>query len=267
MVDRHREDAILAERPIELTKELNRVALVTGASRGLGAAMARELARDGWSIAVNYAHDDTGARQVVDSIPRNLGQAIPVRFDVTDEDAVRQGIAHIAETLGPVELIVNNATGPQPVLPIEKQTWNDHLDQLRFFVKAPLLLLQAVLPDWRKRKVGRLINIGSEVVDIGDPYFGHYVAAKSAMVGLTRSWARELGADGITVNLVAPGWIPVERHHGGNPQDIEAYRQLVALKKMGRPQDVAATVVFLASPRADFITGQTIAVNGGRTLV
>jgi 3-oxoacyl-[acyl-carrier protein] reductase len=256
----------LTKRPIEIAMEPNRVALVTGASRGLGATIARELARVGWSVAVNYAHDDDGARHVVDSITRTQGHAIPSRFDVTDEEAVKRGIADIADKSGPVELIVNNATGRQPVLPIEQQTWNDHLDQLRFFVKAPLLLLQAVLSDWRERRVGRVINIGSEVVDIGDPQFGHYVAAKSALVGLTRSWARELGRDGITVNLVAPGWIPVERHRGGDPQALEDYRALVPLKRVGTPEDVASMVVFLASQRADFITGQTFAVNGGRTL-
>ena len=256
----------MAKKPFEFVKESNRVALVTGASRGLGAAIAQELARVGWSVAVNYAHDDDGAGRVVDAICGSQGLAILSRFDVTDEEAVREGIANIASTLGPVELIVNNATGPQPTLPIEVQTWNDHLDQLLFFVKAPLLLLQAVLSDWRKRKVGRVINIGSEVVNLGDPQFGHYVAAKSAMVGLTRSWALELGKDGINVNLVAPGWIPVERHRGVSSHSLEQYRQSVALHKIGKPEDVAAMVVFLASQRANFITGQTFAVNGGRTL-
>lgn len=243
-----------------------RVALVTGASRGLGAAIARSLAAAGWPVAVNYAHDDRSAGGVVEAIDRAGGTAKAFRFDVTDATAVGRGLAEIGHGLGPVELIVNNATGPQPLIPIEEQSWDDHLDQLRFFVKAPLLLLQAVLPDWRTRGVGRVINIGSEVVDIGNPIFGHYVAAKAAMVGLTRSWARELGRDGITVNLLAPGFIPVERHAEVPDEDLEAYCREVPLAHVGVPEDVAGMVVFLASPAADFITGQTIAVNGGRTL-
>lgn len=228
--------------------------------------MARELARAGWSVAVNYAHDDTGAGSVVDAIVENGGRAMPARFDVTDEEAVREGLAKVGETLGPVDLIVNNATGSQPILSIEEQTWDDHLDQLRFFVKAPLILLKTVLADWRRRGVGRIINIGSEVVDIGSPQFGHYVAAKTAMIGLTRSWANELGEDGITVNLIAPGWIPVERHRDADPQSLDRYRAEVPLRRMGIAEDVAALVVFLASQGADFITGQTFSVNGGRTM-
>jgi 3-oxoacyl-[acyl-carrier protein] reductase len=186
-------------------------ALVTGASRGLGAAIAERLAADGWKVVVNYAHDTAGATAVAGRI----GVAAHVsRFDVTDEEAVRRGIADIRENAGPISVVVNNATGPQPMMPIEKQTWDDHLDQLRFFVKAPLLLLHAVLPDLRAAGEGRIINIGSEVADLGNTDFGHYVSAKAAMHGLTRSWARELGPLGITVNTVEPGWIPVERHEG-----------------------------------------------------
>lgn len=241
-------------------------ALVTGASRGLGAAIAKALAAAGWAVAVNYAHDDRGAGGVVDDILSAGGKAAAFKFDVTDKASVRHGVLEIAHKLGPVELIVNNATGPQPMMPIEEQDWDNHLDQLRFFVKAPLLLLQAVLPDWKERHVGRVINIGSEVVDMGNPNFGHYVAAKAAMVGLTRSWATELGPEGINVNLLAPGFIPVERHADVTSDEFEDYRRRVPLARMGIPSEIASTAAFLASPAADFITGQTIAVNGGRTL-
>jgi len=242
-----------------------KVALVTGASRGLGVSIAKTLARDGWAVAVNYARDDANAALCVGEIEAAGGKAELARFDITDEEAVRSGIRRIDTEIGAVDLIVNNATGVQPDLSIMEQTWDDHLGQLVFFVKAPLLLLQAVLPDWRKRKSGRIINIGSEVVDIGNARFGHYVAAKSAMVGLTRSWAQELGPDGITVNLVAPGWIPVERHSDVDQASLEQYRLQVPLGKMGNPDDISAMVAFLASEKASFITGQTFTVNGGRT--
>ena len=243
-----------------------KIALVTGASRGLGAEIARGLAADGWAVAVNYHADTAGAEAVVASIHAAGGRAVAARFDVTDEASVRDGLATIAARLGPVDLIVNNATGPQPMMPIMEQSWEHHLDQLRFFVKAPLLLLQALLPDWRARKAGRVIHIGSEVVDIGNSNFGHYVSAKGAMLGLTRSWASELGPEGICVNLVAPGWIPVERHAGTPEQEYATYRALTPLRRQGSPADVAGMVRFLASPAADFITGQTFSVNGGRTL-
>jgi len=238
-------------------------ALVTGASRGLGAAIAERLAADGWTVVLNYAHDTAGAAAVAERITARGHSARLARFDVTDEDAVRHGVDEILRDAGPIEVVVNNATGPQPEIPLEKQTWQDHLDQLRFFVKAPLLILQAVLPGMRAAGSGRIINIGSEVTDLGNAEFGHYVAAKAAMHGLTRSWARELGPLGITVNTVEPGWIPVERHAGA---DTSEYRAGVLLGRMGEPVDVAEAVAFLASPGARFITGQRLAVNGGKTM-
>jgi 3-oxoacyl-[acyl-carrier protein] reductase len=238
-------------------------ALVTGASRGLGAVIAERLAADGWTVVINYAHDAAGAASVAARITDRGHSAHVARFDVTDEEAVRGGVDEIRTRVAPIEVVVNNATGPQPEIRVEKQTWDDHLDQLRFFVKAPLLILQAVLPDLREAASGTIINIGSEVVDLGNPEFGHYVAAKAAMHGLTRSWARELGPLGITVNTVEPGWIPVERHEG---IDVGDYQAGVPLGHMGLPADVAGTVAFLASPSARFLTGQRIAVNGGKTM-
>jgi len=140
------------------------------------------------------------------------------------------------------------------------------LDQLEYFVKSPLLLLKQVLPGMRKRGFGRIIQIGSEVFDIGNPRFANYVAAKGAQLGLTRSWARELAPTGITVNLVAPGWIPTERHADATRQELDAYTQSVPMKRMGQAQDIAKIVAFLASDAAGFITGQKISVNGGHTL-
>lgn len=241
-----------------------KTALVTGASRGLGADMAAALARAGWGVAVNCKSDSKSAGQIVERIESSGGRSIVAQFDVTDEISTQAGVAQIASRLGPVDLIVNNATGPQPLLPIEEQRWEHYQAQIDFFLKAPLFLLQAVLSDWRKRRTGRIINIGSEVVEIGNPNFAHYVAAKAAMIGLTRSWATELGADGITVNLVAPGFIPVERHADVDRDTRERYRSLVPLSRLGNPKDISGLVVFLASESADFITGQTFTANGGR---
>jgi len=133
-------------------------------------------------------------------------------------------------------------------------------------VKSPLLLLKQVLPGMKQRGFGRIVNIGSEVVELGNPRFANYVSAKAAQLGLTRSWALELASSGITVNLVAPGWIPTERHAAATPAEIAAYTAGVPMKRMGTPEDIARLVAFLASPGAGFITGQKFAVNGANTL-
>lgn len=244
---------------------MSRVALVTGASRGLGSAIAKALARDGWAVAVNYAHDDAGAARTIDAISADGGRAAAAKFDVTKSHAVARGVAAIAAVLGPVDLLVNNATGPQGAAAIMQQSWALYAHHLDYFVKAPLLLLQAALPEWRRRRSGRVINIGSEVVDVGSPFDAHYVAAKAALVGLTRSWASELGPEGITVNLVSPGWTPVERHATADPIELEQHVRKVPLGRMGEPRDVAELVAFVASDRADYITGHNFSVNGGRT--
>ncbi len=244
-----------------------KVALVTGASRGLGAVISTALAADGWAVAINYSRDGDGARRVAETIATAGGTARAFRFSAIDKAQIEAGVAEIAETLGPIDLIVNNATGPQPAMPIMQQSWQTYIDQLEFFLKGPLELLQAVLPDWRRRKSGRIINIGSEVAELGLANVGHYAAAKGAMLSMTRSWACELAPDGITCNLIAPGWIPVERHADVAQEDIDAYLALTPLAHFGVPQDIADAVVFLASDKAGFITGQKLAVNGGRTLL
>ena len=246
-------------------KLTGKVVLVTGASKGLGSAMAKALAKEGAYVAVNYLKDKEAALAVKEEINRHEGQSDIFCFDVTDESAVKHGIQHLIQTKGTLHVVINNATGPQPTIPLEDQKWKDHLDQLIYFVKAPLILLKAALPFMKSQHFGRIINIGSEVVEIGNPEFGHYVAAKAAMLGLTRSWANEIGKFGITVNLIAPGWIPVERHKGMAFSDYEKYLIDLPMARQGTPADIQGLVCFLASEESSFITGQRIAVNGGKT--
>ena len=243
-----------------------RVALVTGASRGLGGEIARKLAANGAALAINYFNSAARAEQLAAAINAEGGRSIAVGGDVRDEAQVAELVARVTQRLGPIDILVVNATGPQPMLPIEQLSWRIMLDQLEFFVKSPMLLAQAVVPGMKQRRRGRIINIGSEVFEKGLPNFSNYVSAKGAQLGLTRSWAMELAEWGITVNHVSPGWIPTERHDDV-PQDAkDGYAARVPLRRMGVPDDVAEAVAFLASDAAAFITGQKLSVNGGNTL-
>ena len=243
-----------------------RVALVTGSSRGLGAVIARRLAGDGFAVAVNGRPGDEQVAAVGRAIRDDGGTAEGFCADVTDEQQVAGLAAAIADRLGPVDVLVLNATGPQPEAAVTDVAWADHLAQLDFFVKSPVLLGRAVLPGMRARRYGRIVHIDSEVAHRPPPGRSAYATAKSAQIGLARSWARELAPFGITVNTVAPGFIPVERH-ADVPDDVKkAYLASVPAGRMGTPGDIAHAVSFLASEGAGFITGQRIVVDGGRSL-
>ena len=248
-------------------KELaGKVALVTGASRGLGAAIARSLGRRGASVAVNTFVSPEKAKAVADEIKAGGGLAEVFKADVRDEGQIDAMLGEIRAKFGPVAILVCNATGPQPFVKLEDLTWQACLDQLEFFVKSPVLLAKAIVPGMKARRFGRIIQIGSEVFEKGVPQFSNYVSAKGAQLGLTRSWANELAEWQITVNLVAPGWIPTERH-AGDPQVMkDAYAAGVPMKRMGDPEDIGEAIAFLASDGAKFITGQRISVNGGNTV-
>jgi len=243
-----------------------RVALITGASRGLGASIARKLGAGGARVAVNYHGSPEKARQVVEQIRQAGGAAEAFKADVRDEEEVAGLVGHVQGRFGPVDILVVNATGPQPFLAVEELTWRACLDQLEFFVKSPVLLVKAVIGGMKERRYGRIINIGSEVFERGVPEFSNYVSAKGAQLGLTRSWARELAPWQITVNLVAPGWIPTERHAEDPQEAKDAYAAAVPMGRMGVPDDVGEAVAYLASEDARFITGQKLSVNGGNTL-
>ena len=216
--------------------------------------------------AVNYFGNPQRAAQVVEKIRQTGAMAEAFRADVRDKAQVDALVEQVRKEFGPIDILVINATGPQPFIKLEDLTWRDCLDMLEFFVKSPLLLAQAVVGSMKERRRGRIIHIGSEVFERGVPEFSNYVSAKGAQLGLTRSWAMELAPWGITVNLVAPGWIPTERH-AGDPQEMkDAYAAAVPMRHMGKPEDVAEAVAYLASDGAGFVTGQKISVNGGNTL-
>jgi 3-oxoacyl-[acyl-carrier protein] reductase len=243
-----------------------RVALVTGSSRGLGSAIARRLARDGLAVAVNDASGGEESRRVVEQIRAGGGVAEAFAADVTDERQVEQLVRAVEAELGAVDVLVVNATGPQPEAPVDEVGWDDHLAQLEFFVKSPMLLGRAVLRGMLARGGGRIVQIDSEVAHRPPPGRSAYATAKSAQIGLTRVWARELAHLGITVNSVAPGFVPVERHADVSETSRRAYVDSVPAGRIGRPEDVAHAVSFFASDAASFITGQRLVVDGGRAV-
>jgi 3-oxoacyl-[acyl-carrier protein] reductase len=225
-----------------------RVALVTGSSRGLGSVIARRLAHDGLAVAVNGRPGDEEVAAIGRAIGADGGTAEGFCADVTDEDQVAGLITAITSRLGPVDVLVLNATGPQPEAVVTDVTWADHLAQLSFFVKSPVLLGRAVLPGMQARRYGRIVQIDSEVAHRPPPGRSAYATAKNAQVGLSRTWARELAPFGITVNTVAPGFVPVERH-ADVPDDVRrAYlasaRARPLLAPLGRipRRDVAGLV-------------------------
>jgi 3-oxoacyl-[acyl-carrier protein] reductase len=248
-----------------------RIALITGGSGWIGGGIARHLAASGAKVAINYYRNTAKAQQVVGDIEQNGGIALALQADILDESSVRAMVNQVRARFGAVDILVNNALDSTvPWAAIEDQTWQHYLGHLEFCVKAPLLLLQAVLPDMKAQGFGRVINIGTEAFDLAPARNAQYVASKGAMLGLTRSWANELGSFGITVNSVAPGWIARDGHgfENGEPGTaLKEYQLDVPMNRVGTPDDIGAAVAFLSSDQAGFITGQKIAVNGGRTLL
>lgn len=246
--------------PIDLS---GRTALVTGAGSGLGAEMARFLGRAGAAVVVNYSRNREGAEQVVADISAEGGKALAVQADVTIDEEVARLFATARVAFGPVTLVVNNAGREERVAHPEQLAWEDYQRMLDLNLKAIRNTVHHAYADMKAAGTGRVVNIGSVAFNRPFPGSAAYVAAKGAMVGITRGLASELGKDGITVNLVAPGWVPVERHASAPAAALEKLVQETPLGRHGVPADVAGAVLFLCSDLSAFVTGIQLPVNGG----
>ena len=241
------------------------VALVTGSSKGLGKEIAMSLGRAGAKVCLNYANNQEKAEAAFEEYQSHGYQGMMVRADVTDKQQVNNLVDEVNQILGDIDILVLNATPAQPQKPIEDYDWAFYQTMLDFFVKSPFLLTQSVIKQMKQQKWGRIINIGSEVFQMGVPNFSAYVAAKGGQIGWTRSMSKELAPYGITVNIVNPGWIPVERHIN-DPQEMkDAYLANIPAGRWGTPEDVAEAVTYFASEEAAFVSGQTLCVNGANT--
>ncbi len=244
---------------------LNKVALVTGSSRGLGRGIALALGKAGAKVCLNYLNNSEAAEGTLTKLREEGIHAAMFRADASDKEQVESMIEAIEEKFGSLDILVPNATPEQPQKPIEEYDADFYRQMYDFFVVSPFLLAKAVLPGMKKRKSGRIINITSEVFHSSVPEFSAYVAAKGGQIGWSRSMASELASFGITVNTVAPGWIPTERHENDSEEVKNEYLKTIPLGRWGTPEDVGNAVVYYSSDEASFVTGQTLCVNGGRT--
>lgn len=243
-----------------------KTALVTGASRGLGAAIAKRLAKDGYAIGINYRSSDAAARQVADDIASAGGTAMPLQGDVRDEKSVASMIAALVDRFGRLDLLVNNASPPYELRSALQVGWSDVADHLEGSVRGPFALSRAAYPHLRA-SAGAIINVLSQVVEAQPPpQMLDYVIGKFGLLGLTRSLAVEWAADGIRVNGVAPSLLETDMtsHFTDRVFKLEASR--TPLRRLATVEDVAGAVSYLGGSDASFLTGLVITVAGGRVM-
>lgn len=240
----------------------NKVALVTGASRGIGKAIALELAKNGASVAVNYAGNEAKANEVVDEIKANGGNAFAIRADVSNADDVTDMIKQVISQYGQLDILVNNAgiTRDNLIMRMKDSEWDDVINTN---LKGVFLCTKGVTRQMMKQRSGRIINITSVVGVSGNPGQANYVAAKAGVIGLTKTSAKELASRNITVNAVAPGFITTDMTDELTDDLKAEMLKQITLAKLGEPSDIANIVTFIASEKSKYITGQTFHVNGG----
>ena len=243
-----------------------KVVLVTGGSRNVGAGIVRSLAREGATVAINYLHNTDKANALAESIRHGGGKAGVWQCDVRDTHAVLQMVKDIVRTFGGIDGVVNNArhSGPRSE-PTESDPvrWADHAREFEYYVKTVLNTVHAARPFMKSQGGGRIVNIVSTAWNhpwIGE---GDYAAGKGGMIGLTRCLVQELGPEGITINMVSPGWTKTDK----TPPDINSspYAQGIPLRRLAEPEEVGDACVFLMSDLARFVTGAYIPVDGGRS--
>ena len=240
-------------------------AVVTGASRGIGRAIALELASQGARIVVNYSGSEQQAQQVVEEIQALGGQAVAVQANVANTESVQQLMKTAMDTFGSIDILVNNAgiTRDNLLMRMKDDEWDDVINTN---LKGVFLCTKAVTRQMMKQRAGRIINISSIVGVAGNPGQANYVAAKAGVIGLTKTTAQELASRNILVNAVAPGFITTEMTDG-LPTDLkDAMLKQIPLAKLGQPEDIAKAVAFFASNNANYITGQTLHIDGGMVM-
>lgn len=236
--------------------------IVTGASRGIGKACALAFGKNGADVIVNYTRSKEKAEELCEDISKLGGRALPFCADVADRKAVDEMIAFAHSNFGSITTLVNNAGIAEQIMfcDITEEKWD------RMFavdVKGVYNCIQAALPDMIHNKSGRIINISSMWGITGASCEVHYSAAKAAVIGMTKALAKELGPSGITVNAIAPGVISTEMNGNISEEIMSELKEETPVGRIGTPEDIAETALFLASPKASFITGEVISVNGG----
>jgi 3-oxoacyl-[acyl-carrier protein] reductase len=245
------------------------VVLVTGAGRGIGAAIARAFAAEGALVAVNYLQDSAAAQAVVADCKQLGGDAWAVQADVSSVLAVNAMVAQLLAETGRIDVLVNNAFAAYSFDPEQRKlfwelAWADYQQQLDGAVRATFNVCQAVLPHFKKRSQGAIINLASDLVERPSVPYHDYSTAKSALIGFSRNLAAELGPLGIRVNCVAPGLVyPTAASRQTKEEVRDMLTAQTPLRRIASPEDIAGPVLFLASDWSGFMTGQTLFVDGG----
>lgn len=248
-----------------MTNLSGKTAIITGASRGIGAEIARKMAQAGAKIVVNYSGSQAKAEAVVEDIKNNGGEAIAVKANVADSEAVKAMVEQTMQTFGSVDILVNNAgiTRDNLMMRMKDDEWDDVINTN---LKGVFICTKAVTRQMMKQRSGRIVNIASIVGVMGNAGQANYVAAKAGVIGLTKTTARELASRNITANAVAPGFITTDMTDQLGEDIQKTMLAQIPLGRFGKPEEVAKAALFLASDDASYMTGQTLHLDGGMVM-